>query len=227
MGFQSHIRMMKLVSLKKFPGWIFEALKSQFLDQKSQISEDLCFSMLWSAEITQLCAPLGSERWYQLTRPNVRWKAQVIGFILNTNMLYAWMTQHIYKLKFVNVNLMYFWMDFALKSCFGCFCRWNDVQILEKIFWTTTSSKWWFSWTVWVKYMRGSAFESLGCVLWKFLKKIYPSSFPFGFCYNWGRVEAEDLSKSRNFLNPSSIVAETKGKWGRIKFFQKISKNTS
>ena len=62
MGFQSHVRMMILVLLKKFPDMIFEAFKWQFLDQKSQISEDLPFSMLWSAEFTQLCAPVESER---------------------------------------------------------------------------------------------------------------------------------------------------------------------
>ena len=47
---------------EKFPGMIFEAFKRQFLDQKSQISEDLPFSMLWGADFTQLCAPVESER---------------------------------------------------------------------------------------------------------------------------------------------------------------------
>ena len=62
MGFQSHARMMILVLLKKFSDMIFEAFKWQFLDQKSQISEDLPFVMLWGAEFTQLCAPVESER---------------------------------------------------------------------------------------------------------------------------------------------------------------------
>ena len=62
MGFQSHVHMMILVLLKKFSDIIFEAFKWQFLDQKSQISEDLHFSMLWGAEFTQLCAPVESER---------------------------------------------------------------------------------------------------------------------------------------------------------------------
>ena len=47
---------------ENFSDMIFEAFKWQFLDQKSQISEDLPFSMLWSAEFTQLCAPVESER---------------------------------------------------------------------------------------------------------------------------------------------------------------------
>ena len=104
-----------------------------------------------------------------------------------------------------------------LKDSSG-WCR-IGFYLAKKILFLKTSM-WLISMTFCPNSMRNCAFESPWCIFLQNQKIFHPSSIPFDSCYNWGRMNFS-ISKIWDFPNfyPSSMVAEIKGNWGRIKIF--------
>ena len=61
------------------------------------------------------------------------------------------------------------------------------------------------------------AFESLELIFFENFEIFYPSSIPFDFWRDWGRIKNQFLEKHENYMiHTSSMLLKTRSVWGRI-----------